>query len=303
MQIGSTALYDITAKRMSDLSAQAAAVNTQISTGSRIQQPSDDPLASARLASLKQVGADATQYGSNLTLSASLLQQSDDALGAVSTDLQRVKELALRASNDTLSDDDRQSIAAELDGIVDSMMTTANTTDSRGIPLFSGADGQVPFAKNADGSVAFQSSGTPPSIPVSATSSVAATESGARVFGAIPNGQGGTTDMFAIVKGLADTLRAGGSSDDVAASMTQIDAASDQVTNVRASVDARASRVDLESKQSDAAATERESERSALADTDVDAAVVKLQQLSTTLSATQATFSKLSQLSLFNYLS
>ena len=42
--------------------------------------------------------------------------------------------------------------------------------------------------------------------------------------------------------------------------------------------------------------------RSKLEDTDVTSAVIELQQLMTALSATQASFTKLSGLSLFDYL-
>lgn len=303
MQIGTSALYDSSAKQMSSLSSQAAAVNEQISTGKRITQPSDDPVASAQLTTLKRVGSDASQYSANLDTASSLLQQTDDAMGAVATNLQQAQELALRASNGTLSASDRASIAAQLDGIVDAMMNTANTTDSRGQPLFGGADGKTPYAKAADGSVAYSGQGDPPAIPTSASTSVAATESGTRAFGGIKATDGTSTDVFAIVKGLADKLRANASTDDLASSVTDLQSATAQVTNVRASVDARASAVQLQSSTLDAQATAREAQRSTLEDTDVTSAYVKLQQLSTTLSATQASFTKLAQLSLFNYLS
>ena len=50
------------------------------------------------------------------------------------------------------------------------------------------------------------------------------------------------------------------------------------------------------------AATTRETERSGLEDTDVTAAITELQKTMTVLQATQASFSKLSSLSLFDYL-
>ena len=127
--------------------------------------------------------------------------------------------------------------------------------------------------------------------------------SGARAFGGFKATSGTATDVFAVVKGLADKLRAGATGDDLAASVTDLQTATNQVTDVRASVDARAARVQLQSSTLTAEATDRETQRSALEDTDVTAAYVKLQQLSTTLSAAQASFTKTAQLSLFNYLS
>ena len=49
-------------------------------------------------------------------------------------------------------------------------------------------------------------------------------------------------------------------------------------------------------------ATDREATRSALEDTDVTAAITNLQKTMTILQATQASFTKLASLSLFDYL-
>jgi flagellar hook-associated protein 3 FlgL len=71
---------------------------------------------------------------------------------------------------------------------------------------------------------------------------------------------------------------------------------------VRGSVGARSARLDLVSDQLTDTAANREIDRSALEDTDVTEAITELQKTMTILSATQASFTKLSQLSLFDYL-
>ena len=312
MQISTSQLYSSSLRQMSTLSAQVSKYSGQVSTGIKLTTASDDTVAWGRLTQIKRASADETQYASNLTMAGSLLQQSDSALGSMETQLQRARELALRGSTETLSDDDRASIAAELDGIVSAMMDVANTTDARGVPLFAGADGQTPFARDASGRVAYQGKGEPSEIPVSAAGSIAASDSGARVFGAIGTGEGTTQDMFGIVQDLADAFRNGSTADEddrtalrdkVSTALTGLTAADDRVTTVRASVGARAARVDLQKDQLTALAETREAERSGLEDADTTESVVKLQQFTTVLQATQASFSKLSQLSLFDYLS
>jgi flagellar hook-associated protein 3 FlgL len=311
MQISTSQFYGSSLRRMTDLSAELAKYSAQASGGPKLTVASQDTVAWGRLTQNKRASTDEKQYGANLDMAAGLLQQSDDALEGIGTQLQRVRELAVRAASETLTDDDRASIATELDGIVDAMMDIANVADARGVPLFAGADGATPFAKDETGRVTYRGKGEPPAIPVSASGSVAATDSGARVFGAIGSGEG-RQDMFAIVQNLAGALRNGSTAmpedraamrGEVDAALTATAAADERITNVRASIGARGARVALQQDQLTALAETREIERSGLEDADTTEALVKLQQFSTALSATQASFSKLAGLSLFDYLS
>ena len=70
----------------------------------------------------------------------------------------------------------------------------------------------------------------------------------------------------------------------------------------RGAVGARAASVELQQGLSKSAQTDRAELRSSIEDTDVSTAIVDLQKMMTALSATQASFSKLSSLSLFDYL-
>ena len=76
----------------------------------------------------------------------------------------------------------------------------------------------------------------------------------------------------------------------------------DQVANVQASVGSRSARVDLQQQLLTTANTDRAELRGKLEQVDVTDAIVQLQQMMTALSASQASFTKLSQLSLFDYL-
>ena len=72
--------------------------------------------------------------------------------------------------------------------------------------------------------------------------------------------------------------------------------------NVQTSLGARAARVELEQAALKQAGIDREGLRSGLEDTDVTQAITELQKTMTVLSATQASFTKLQGLSLFDYL-
>ena len=223
---------------------------------------------------------------------------------AISTQLQRASELTVQAANGTLSDANRKTIAIELQSIRDDLVNLAGTTDARGQPLFGAATaGAAAITQASDGTVTFNGTGEVGAIPVDDGTDVRATDSAARVFGGLPAAGGGTTDVFAVLQTYITALNAGG--DTTAASGAAADgfkSALTQVANVQGSVGARAARLDIVASQATDASAARETDRTALEDTDVSTAITQLQKTITILQATQASFTKLGQLSLFDYL-
>lgn len=279
------------------MSAHADTLNTQIATQKKLSAPSQDVVAYGRLATIARANADATVQGANLTLAQSLLQQSDTTLSAVTTQIQRAQELTLQAANGTLDDAARKTIAIELGDIRDDLVGLANTRDVRGQPLFGAASGDTAVTQAADGSVSYTGSGTPATIPVADGIDIAATDSAERVFGA------SGTAVFAVLNDFIAALNAGGTVTAVAGTATSGLATSlTQVTNAQGSVGARAARLEIVAAQASQASDLREIDRSGLEDTDLSAAITELQKTMTILQATQASFTKLGQLSLFNYL-
>ena len=113
----------------------------------------------------------------------------------------------------------------------------------------------------------------------------------------------GATDTFALLSNLADAIESGTDvSGTVANGLTDLKAAYDQVNTARSVAGARGARLDLEATRLKTVADNREIERSGLEDTNITDAIAQLQKVQTILSATQASFTKLTSLSLFDYL-
>lgn len=297
MRIATSQLYSRPASLMSQLTAQADKVQTQIATGKRIQTASDDPGAWLRLQGIKQARADDGAWAANIGMARDLLAQTDTALDSVESQLQRALELATQAANGTMSDSNRDAIAGELNAIRDALFGVANTRDVRGQPLFGGATGDVAYVKAADGTISFAGAGEPSAIPIGEGVSVQGTVTGARAFAS------GSSDIFAVIGAFAEALEAGG---DVKAAgeaaLNGINASIETVGVVRASAGARAARLELDTERLADADEAREATRTALEDTDIPTAVTELQKTLTILQATQASFTKLTSLSLFDYL-
>ena len=296
MQIATSLFYDRSAKTMNALSKHADALQTQISTGKKFAAPSSDSAAYQRLAGITRDTANDKVYAANLTTAASVLKQSDTTLTAISDQLQRASELTVQARNGTLNADARKAIGAEMASIVETVASLANVKDLRGQPIFGGVDGGAAAVKQADGSYALASTSVSP-IPVGDGASVQANESASRVLRA------GGNDTLAILSAIATALQS--DSYDAASLDTSLDdlsTASEQVATIQASLGARASRVDLETARLKAVAVDREDTRQSIEGTDITTSITELQKTMTILSATQASFSKLSALSLFDYL-
>ena len=285
--------YDRATFAMQSLTARADTINTQVATGKKLLAASDDSAGYQRLQGVRRATADNKTDAANVTLAQAVLQQADTALGALGDQLQRASELTVRAGNGSNSAEERAAIAGELSEILASIVALANAGDVRGGPLFGGASGDEAVTKNADGALGF-AAGEGAAIPIGDGQTVQPS-SNARNFLGTANG-----DIGSAITAIVAALRNGDAVP--VAAVADLKTVSDQVTQTRASLGARAARVDLQAGQLKAAAADREVTRAGIEDVDVTEAITELQKTMTILSATQASFSKLSQLSLFDYL-
>jgi len=174
----------------------------QISTGNRILTPADDPVASVRLLQLEQQQNVLSQYNANLTAADSSLVQEESTLNSVNTVLLRVRELALRAGNGSLSAEDRQSIAAELSEREDELLSLMNTRNARGEYLFSGFQGKTqPFVRAADGSYSYQGDEGQRKLQIASSLSIAISDSGKAVFESVTNAGRYTSNLAGAATG------------------------------------------------------------------------------------------------------
>jgi len=296
MQISTQQFYTSNQRNFHALTSAADILQTQISTGKKLNAPSDDAVGYRRLQGLARDGSNDQAYAGNITIVQSALSQADTTLSSITDDIQRAKELAVKANSGTLSASDRAIIADELDSIVKGLTDLANAKDSRGASIFAAGDSPAVTA-NPDGSFTFATTG-PSTIPIGDSSSAAPGEAASRLF--VDAGGG---NILSDITSLSAALRGPGDVSTVASAVgDKLTASNNQVASVQGSLGARSQRVDIESTRITDAATDREITRSSIEDVDVTQAITDLQKTMTILSAAQSSFSKLSSLSLFNYL-
>src|SRR6185312_12774739 len=171
--------------RQSDLSN----INTQLSTGKRINQPSDDPVGAARALDLTHLGTDTAQYQRNITSANARLGLEDQSLSNVTNVLGRVRTLLLQAANGTQTDDTRGDIAAEMVQLRQQLLGQANSKDGQGEYIFAGnRTGTQPFA--SQGSVSYMGDAGQRMVAAGPGLQVATGDPGSAVFMDIPTGNG-----------------------------------------------------------------------------------------------------------------
>ncbi len=301
MRVTTNQSFDRPSLLMASLNRQADRLQTEVATGKRILSPSDDAAGWQQLAGLKRADANDDIYASNIATAQTLLASTDSALDTVETQLQRARTLAIQANSETTTAEGRAAIRVEIDAIIDDLIGVANSKDARGYPLFGGSAGDAAYARRDDGTIAYIGGGEAAAIPIGEGMTIAGTTTGERAFGGIA-GTGGATDMFAILAGLSAALAPNADAGGIDTAMDDLDAALDHIGSTRASVGARAFRLDLEAERLDDAGIAREAARTGIEDDDTAASITQLQKTLTILEATQASFTKLTSMSLFDYL-
>ncbi|PLV58681.1 flagellar hook-associated protein FlgL [Thermotoga sp. KOL6] len=102
-------------------------LHDQLSSGYRVRYPSDDAVVAKRASDIMTRKRELEQFQRNLDHVQTYVNAYDSALQTVSTVSQRLRELLVRASNGTLSRDEREAIAEEIDKIKENLVEIANT--------------------------------------------------------------------------------------------------------------------------------------------------------------------------------
>ena len=142
----------------------------KLSSGLRINRAGDDAAGLAISEKMRGQIRGLFQASRNAQDGISLIQTAEGALQEIHAILQRMRELAVQAANDTYAEADRNHIQKEMNQLTSEMNRIANTTEFNTKKLFTGSTGSIP----ATAAAVFSSSpvGNSFSIQADAQSSV-----------------------------------------------------------------------------------------------------------------------------------
>lgn len=183
-----------------------AVTQRELSSGKRINDPSEDPTGAALLVDFKaSIGANEA-FMKQIDGALSFLRGSETVLESVSNDLTRLLEIGQQAISGTNTGTPRANLAQEVDAIRSNFIASANTQE-QGKYLFSGtATLTPPFSGPPAGPITYAGNAGLITVDVSVNTTVTTNLPGSTVFfGA--GGQGSATDLFQQVTDLRDGLR------------------------------------------------------------------------------------------------
>jgi len=268
--------------------------NQAVVTGKKVNRPSDAPSDSSRLVRLRDDVSRINQYYRNINQADLLLGTTDDALNNFSNLVIRVHERAGYGVNGTMTQDDRNAIAAELRSIQEEMVRVASTRVS-GKYLFSGSEvATEPLLLNA-GSYEYQGDDRALMIEVSADEKLQVNVTGAESFS-----ESGT-DLINTLTTLIQQLESG-DVDGARQSMDEIENGNQVISEARVRVGINRQRLDGAKTRLDQEFLQLTTAVSEIEDADMAEAINGLIQAETGLRATLSVGARINQLNLFDIL-
>lgn len=267
----------------------------EMSSGRRVNQPSDDPAAAALLVDNHDRITLTARYLQNLTSVQGQFQTADSTLSSVVLALQRALTLGVQGGTGTNTDNDRAAIAQELQGIQDQLISLANTA-FQGRYLFSGTQtGTVPFVRDntVPSGVRYDGNDAVNTVQVGEGYRLASNKPGSQLFNA--SGK----DMFLAVSGLIQAIQTNTGIDAAVGTLRQ---AFDYVSAQRVFYGNSMNQAQSQSTYLGSVKLQLTQDENTLAASDVEAAASRLINSQNATNATLAAIGRISQLSLFDYL-
>ncbi|HMG24274.1 MAG TPA: hypothetical protein VK607_23225 [Kofleriaceae bacterium] len=144
MRITGNRLIDLSAASTSKNQAAVGTAAAQVSSGMRVTTPSDDPGAwlAAQRTKLREALSQGT--GAAVQTSRDRLQVTDNALASLGDIVSQVRSLAVQGASDTYSAADRAGIGAQIRGLFQSALDSANAQGHDGEYLLAGTASTAP---------------------------------------------------------------------------------------------------------------------------------------------------------------
>ena len=192
MRLSTQSYYQRSIAAMLDQQSALSRIQNQVASGKKITSPADDPIAAVHVMELERSKQEYAQYEKNSALTRNRLNLEESAIADAGTVLQRVRELILQASNTgTLTDQDRESIAIELQSRLEQLQDIGNRKDGNGEYLFAGFSTLTqPFVGASSGDVVYAGDQGARVLQVGPTQRIADSHSGFDLFMNIPEGNG-----------------------------------------------------------------------------------------------------------------
>lgn len=282
-------------------------LQNQLSSGNRITRPSDDPVGIENALRIKSSISHVEQWKANASEGLAYMDTTDTTLGDMTSMLQRAKELATQGANGTMSEDDRNKIALEIDQIKEQMVQLANTKVGSKY-IFGGTANKEPFP---NGATQWQGSDDIVKFQVGSSLSLEISVNGRDLFG-VDKGDPTATPtpippdltkigMFKALDDLSTALKTS-DMDAIQKSIGDLETQADNVVNYRAQLGARQNRMDSLYQQLDSTSLNLTQSLSDIMDADIAKTLVDFKSQENVYQAALSVGAKIIQPSLVDFM-
>ncbi len=277
-------------------SSEIQRLQTQLSSGLKVQTSSDDPTAASQIMASSSSLTALDQYKRNIDSATSRSAAEETALDQVNDILTRAKELTLSQATDTATPATRAVAAKEMEQLFKQVVAIGSTRFGDAY-LFGGDTAtDSPFSATGTGTALDFTSTNPvgtQGVQIGAGQSMIATHDGKQAF--LDSG---------VLTSLRDAARALASGDRVATtgSLGAVDTAFDKVQLLLGDSGARTNGLQVAAQNLSALKVNLTTYRSTLQDIDIESAVTQLVQKQTAYQAAMMATSKVLSMSLTDYL-
>lgn len=303
MKISTNLFFDRATQQLSTAQNRVASTQAQMATGKQLARPSDNPDQAIAIDRLRTALQRQESIGENLQTVQRRFQAEETALSSATDVFTRIKELSIQAANDTMGPSGRAVIAVELQTLREQLITVANSRDDQGQFLFSGARSDT-ASYSLSGSNAYAGDQTRTQMTSGEENLQTFNRSGTDVFTRVvrdtPDGPVGV-GFFQAVDDLITAVK-GGQQADMQRSIAEMDHMHQGMALATADVGARMNKVDTQMALIDETVLRLKTTLSDVQDLDYTEAVTRMNKQMLSLEAAMSSFSKVSQLNLFDYI-
>jgi flagellar hook-associated protein 3 FlgL len=219
-------LYSNVLAGLNNNNRDTATAQQELATLRRVNQPSDDPGATAVAIGIHWQSAQNDQFTRNISTIRGGLQTADSTMSSLVTVLTQAITLGVQAGSGSLSSTDRATLSKQIQSVSAQVLSLANTS-YQGASIFAGTNsGQAAYVADplSASGVTYQGNAATNQVEVSQGQSVTVNVPGSQIFSS------GATDVFAALSTLAQAALSGNG---VPAAVTQLRAAFDHVNAQR----------------------------------------------------------------------
>lgn len=305
MRISTNEFYQRAIDQLTNKQSSVADLQARLASGKKVLNASDAPDRAALILRLKSAMTQQSNFERNLNAIEDRMTAEESVISSASDLMQRVRELAVQGSSDTLGADGRAIIAQEVSNLRDELFNLANQKDANGNYVFAGSKTSTqPFVDDGTGQIVYAGDSDRITVNVSEFRQLTINKPGDEVFTAVirdKNGVETRQSFFAVLDDFEAALR-NNDSTAISASFSEIDQVNKGLGLALADTGSRMAAVESQRGILEETKLRYQTLLSNEEDLDYATAVTELSREMLALEAAQASFSKVSQLSLFNYL-